>query len=158
MTTENRYFCIQRHDGQHVFISSKHMEIHADVFEWLQEAILLMDIPLDDYIKQSIEFNHMIGYTVCVDVDDTDTIVYATRKGRKWSSKLVLNREPEACNTLTVVLKRRGLNKLYLLTAYIGCVAEREEADFNLKNIDERKKSFNFWKNKALIYRKSDIE
>lgn len=63
---------------------------------------------------------------------------------------MVSNREPEICDTLTIILLKRK-NFYQLLTAYVGYLAEPEIWDKSIKSEEQKKKSINFWKNHALI-------
>lgn len=145
-------------DGNVLIISNQHMGLHQDVYPLLEEAFSLF-IPNDDIIqKVVVQFNRIIGTTTCVKTTPDDVIVYATRKNRKWPSRLVKNRDPEPSSEMTIVMKRCKGNIYRLLTAYIGKASEKEVADRNIRDHEELSASTAFWSCHALIYVEDEIQ
>lgn len=144
--------------GNILIISNQHMGLHQDVYPLLEEAFSLFT-PNEEIIqKVVVQFNRVIGTTTCVKTTPDDVIVYATRKNRKWTSRLVKNRDPEPSSEMTVVMKRCKGNIYRLLTAYIGGASEKEVADRNIRSPEELAASIAFWNCHALIYVEDDIQ
>jgi hypothetical protein len=145
-------------DGNILIVSHHHMSVHADVYDLLDEAFSLF-IPTQETIQKTvIKFDRVIGATVCVETTSDDEIIYATRKGRKWPSRMVKNRMPTPSDELTLVVKRCKNNIYRLLTAYIGGCSEREVDDHSIQTQEDKLISISFWSNHALIYHESDFE
>ncbi|MBE5819402.1 MAG: hypothetical protein E7310_01010 [Clostridiales bacterium] len=106
-----------------------------------------------------INFNRIIGKTNCVSVDKTDTVVMAYRHGRKGPTPMVLNREPEDCSSLTVILKKDHNSGNYILiTAFFGDSSEKEPWDPSIiSGSEEHQKAKDFWATHALVYDPSTI-
>ncbi len=140
-------------NGNVLMYSNKHMKVHSDVLEHLEKAFNLFNPTEESFQKVLIDLGEKVGFTTCVTVTDSDTIVYKTRHGRKWPSKMVLDREPVPCSTICLVIRRTRYNNVFrLLTAYFGIKSAREEHDFNVTDPDELLFVKEFWSNHALLY------
>lgn len=155
---DKKYNHIKFGDGNILIVSNHHMSVHADVYALLDEAVSLFNPTQESIQKTVIKFDRVIGATVCVETTDDDEIVYATRKGRKWPSRMVKNRMPMPSDELTLVVKLCKHNIYRLLTAYIGGFSEREIDDHNIKTQEDKRVSIHFWSNHALIYNEDDIQ
>lgn len=128
------------------------MEVHQDVLPYLTEAFNLCDLSEDKIQKISVNLNRIIGKQTCVPITKDDQTIYKIRKGRKWPSKFVLNREPIDTSYITMVIKKTKYDNIYrLITAYIGDKSEREEFDTNVTTEEEMKRVHEFWNNHALV-------
>ncbi len=147
-------------DGHNVFYSMYHLKVHADVTEHLEEAVSRIDTTGAPFIKVLVEFNRVIGKSTCVKVTSTDEFRYATRLGRKYPTRFVMNREPEPCSTVVVIMKLTPESEKYgyrLLTAYIGGLATKEVHDPKL-SYEEAHEANAFWSEHALIWDESTLE
>lgn len=134
------------------------MTVHQDVYPVLADAINQCVFTTDRIIKPTITFDQPIGLTTCVTVDESDDVFYATRKGRKWPTKFVRNRDPVPSNQLTLVLRTMKNPKIIrLLTAYVGGPSERETHDFNVTAPADIQRCKEFWATRALIFNPNDI-
>lgn len=133
-----------------------HNDVHPVDEELLKEAFLKIS-PCEDFIKKEISFNRLIGKNTCVNVDKTDTIIMAYRKGRLGPTPMVLNRVPEDCYTLVVVMRKIGDNEYSLRTTFIGKKAEREPWD-SIQDPEEFQRAKAFWSTHALIYDENIVE
>ena len=107
--------------------------------------------------KFVINFGHTIGYTTCVDIDNTDETVNVYRKGRKGWTRMVKNRQPKECSEITVIIRRfDGI--LILITAYIGASSPKEPWDPSIRTNKERVECAKFWSKHALIYDETLIQ
>jgi hypothetical protein len=136
-------------EGKIVFIN-KNSHIHGDIKNLLREAIPFVNFS-SSFIKSTVVFDRIIGYTHCVKTTESDTIYHEKRNERPGKSRMVLNRKPEICDKLTVILKEQIRNHYQVITSYIGDTAEPEPWDRCLKDSESRKKSAQFWNNHALI-------
>lgn len=94
------------------------------------------------------EFDRIIGEATCVQTSKSDTIVYAKRRGQNFYTPFVLDREPEPCNKVVVILKKDTDDDVYvLLSAYIGKWWVPEP-----QNPKETRGSDLFWRTHALIW------
>lgn len=128
-----------------------HNDVHPVDESLLREALLKIS-PSEDFVKEVIPFERVIGKTTCVNVDETDTIVMAYRKGRLGPTPMVLNREPSDCSSLVVILKKIGSTDYILRTTFIGGLSEREPWDPSIRDSEEQQKAEAFWHTHALIY------
>lgn len=133
-----------------------HNDVHPVDESLLREALLKIS-PSEDFIKEAIPFERVIGKTTCVSVDETDTIVMAYRKGRLGPTPMVLNRKPSDCSTLVVILKKMGNSDYILRTTFIGGLSEREPWDPSIADSEEQQRAEDFWSTHALIYDESII-
>jgi hypothetical protein len=126
--------------------------IHGDIVGLIKQIVETIENVVS-FEPIAYRFNRVIGKTLCVKRKEGDQVIMMNRFRRRGSSPIVLNREPEDCNTLTIVLMEVDdvdLGKIYiLLTAYIGEPAPPEPWDEKVKDIDY---SIDFWSKHALIW------
>lgn len=134
---------------------NSHNHLSEDLYQLISYVIKLYkkDIIGKDFIKLSHSFSYIIGKSTCVEVDEYDKIIYAKRKFRYGYSKFVLDREPEDCNNLIVILKRVSQDEYILITSFVGYLSEPEPWDKNATG-----NSINFWNNHALILNELSIK
>lgn len=129
------------------------MIAHSDVLQHLEKAFSLFCPTDENFQKVLVDLGDKVGFTTCVPVSDSDVIVYKTRHGRKWPSKMVIGRFPIPCSTICLVIKRTQFSNVFkLLTAYFGIKSAREEYDYNVTDPDELLFVKEFWSNHALLY------
>lgn len=101
-----------------------------------------------DFLVEEVYMGEPIGFSTCVETDETDEIVYAYRPKRTGPTRFVMNREPVSTEEVTVILKRtEEIGRMVLISAWAGGKAEPEPWDRNAT-----KASQTFWKGHALIW------
>jgi hypothetical protein len=143
-------------DGVVVDIPVSHLKQHSDVLEHLGLVISGITTGNQSVIKEEIDMGRVIGTTDCVKTDRFDDIVYAQREGRPWTTRFVLDREPEPCSHITVVMKRNG-DQYKLLTAYIGRMAEKEPDDLSIRDNHEYMRAKHYWDSHALVWGRQEV-
>lgn len=137
-------------DGQPIF-NRVNSHLHSGIEPILGRIAEQIHCQDRVFIQQEISFDAVIGKNILVRLNAGDEIVYAVRKGRTGYTKFVLNREPEECRTVAIVLK--GVESGYLImTAYIG-----ELSGFKFWDEDATAYSLSIWDNHALIYGHEDV-
>jgi cold shock CspA family protein len=126
--------------------------IHQGIGSKLEEIIKLVSCEERSFLIQQIDYPEDVGKSTCVEVSDNDEIVYAKRDGRKGFTKFVMDRQPEATNSISIVLKKTQ-DFYTIITAYYGKHAEAEPWDERANN-----NSINFWKNHALLFGSEPID
>ena len=99
-------------------------------------------------IEQVVELGHPIGYQECVETNDSDSIVYLQRSGRKRQSRFAIGRSPEPCSTVFIVLRKikTAQNVYQIITSYVGTKSGKEPWDRRATDSDAE-----FWRNHALV-------
>lgn len=132
-----------------VVVDREVSHIHSDARYLLEDALSKIEFPknLDRYVA-IVEYDHVIGKSRLVKVDEGDKIFYAQRQNRTGLSKLVKDREAEDCKSVTVVLEKSksDKNKAVLMTIYIGEPAPNEPYDKQLSA-----EEIEYWKQSALV-------
>lgn len=143
-------------DGVVVDVPVDHLKQHIDVMAHL--GLVVSGITAGDQriIKTEIDMGRVIGTTDCVKTDRYDDVVYARREGRAWDTRFVLDREPEPCSHITVVMKRNG-DQYKLLTAYIGRMAEKEPDDLSIRDNLEFMRAKHYWDSHALVWGRQEV-
>jgi len=126
--------------------------IHIDLDSYLPALIENISNNVEDNIEIEHEYPHVIGKSQCVRTDNSDTIMYGKRKGRKGYSRFVLNRQPEDCKSVFAIFKKNE-NGYLIITIFIGKKAGREPWDPNATSSDKV-----FWENHALILNMETIQ
>ena len=109
------------------------------------------------FIEEEVEFAHPVGETSCVTTTSDDVVVYAPRIGRNGLTRFVLDRRPEACNKVYVVLKRIEGGQYLLITAFVGKRAQPEPFDEKAfsharDRSQARRDAEIFWSQHALLF------
>ena len=86
-------------------------------------------------------------YTTCVEVNNTDKIMWYYRGDRRYASPIVTGRLPERTNKLSIVCRVTN-NEIIIITAFYGNLAPKEPATCTK---DELYESIDFWSTHALI-------
>lgn len=142
--------------------------IHNDspkFMKYLANALLQIESNGRDSIEQEIQFDHVIGKTICVEAKSGDEIIFAQRKGRVGFSRFVKNREAEDCYSLFVVLKKAEEDPgcYVITTAFIGHLSFPEPWDENAFSKREnsakaRQDSIEYWSTHALVWESEEIK
>lgn len=99
------------------------------------------------HIAQAVEFDHPVGYNECVITTENDRVVYLQRHQRANVTRFALDRVPEPCNTVYVILDQIGdTDRFIFRTAYVGIKSGREPWDSFATAEDVE-----FWKTHALV-------
>lgn len=129
--------------------------IHPGVVPLLLDALSRIESSGRQFLVEEVDFGRPIGQTVCVRTGAEDQIVFAKRPRRFGHSRFVLNRTPEECSCVVVILKKAEDNEstYVLITAFIGHRAEPEPWDRNATE-----KSAVFWSSQALVFDTEPIQ
>ena len=131
-----------------VVVDRPRSHLHPEVIGLLPEALSRISLDGDEFTKIRVDFGRVIGVRTCVETTDADQILYAQRPKRWGLTRFVLNREPEPCSSVVVILKWVEDKGCYLLiTAFIGELSEPEPWDRNATPESTR-----FWSSHALIW------
>jgi len=126
--------------------------VHDNLTAKLPEIIGELTCNDQKTVVQEICFPYIIGKTKCVEVTNSDKIVYARRIGRNGSTKFVMNRTCPPSDRVSIVI-RKNRNHYEISTCYVGAKSEVEPYDGKATD-----NSFLFWKNHALIYKSEPID
>ena len=121
--------------------------------ELLQGALKRVETT-DMFHVETVDFDHVVGFSTCVTINEGDQVVMAIRKGRQGPTPMVLGRQAEPCKAVTVVLKKDYREGYYvLITAFVGEAAEKEPWDRSLlPGSPEHERCVEFWRTHALIF------
>ncbi len=112
-------------------------------------------------IIKEINFHRIIGLTPFVRTTTEDIIVYARRKGIKFPTRFVKNRDPEPTRFFTVFLRRYESEPVYWVdTAFIGTgkgVIEPNEDDHLAPKGAERDRAKLYWSRHAWVWEPEKI-
>ena len=136
-------------NGKLIFDSNGHAINHCgyDLLKAVLEKMDLSSIEPNGQIEDTVFFDHPIGYHECVETTESDKIIYLQRLGRARVTRFVLDRVPEPCNSVFVVIGRvADTNRFVFRTAFVGSKSAREPWDKNANREDVQ-----FWKHHALI-------
>lgn len=128
----------------------KHMKAHKDMITMLPDLVDRLTPSNHPGIQVAeIEFGKVIGASDCVQTDETDTIVFKCRPGRRQPSRMVLNRLPEPTTKISVVYVMNG-QTVHVISAWFGGLSPKEPHDQSM-TAAEAAESRKFWANHALI-------
>jgi hypothetical protein len=124
--------------------------LHADVVRLLPEALGKINSAGRVFLVEEVDFGQQIGETTCVATGPGDEIVFVKRPKRWGHTRFVLNRTPEACSSVVIILKKaEDFDGGYvLITAFVGHRPEPEPWDRNATP-----RSREFWETHALVWR-----
>lgn len=123
--------------------------LHESVLDILSEALSRVNLTTEIFAVEQVDFDRVVGETICVATSDADEIVFAQRPRRGGLTRFVKNRQPESCSSVVLILKKtEDIDETFvLITAFIGEVAEPEPWDENATE-----KSVEFWNTHALVW------
>jgi hypothetical protein len=137
----------------------------SGVPEPLLLAVLAQIVATGQFIKEAVDMLRIVGAATCVPVQVTDTFVYASRPGKTWRTRFVLDRIAEPTQFVTVLLAPNVPGRVgpyNLLASYFGEVSPPEVDDENAfrREADAEKartEARTFWQTRALILGADDI-
>src|SRR3989344_2441806 len=118
-------------DGEIIIIdkeTEEHLIAHPEVLTFLKEAILKITLTNADRnissVSKEVDFRRNIGINNFVEtkeISPEDTMLFAYRKARKFSTHVVTDRIGENCSAMVVQIRfDKTIKKWFLMTAYIG--------------------------------------
>ena len=150
--------------GEHVVIpANSHLLVHKEDGILARLPDLLAQIDGDDadkrgFIEKVFTFDEPVGNSICVTTSDKDEITYARRlkpDGKPYygPSRFVMNREPEPCNQIILVLKAENEEKTSyrVVTGYVG-YKTHEPYDRFATPADKE-----FWRTHALVWGSASV-
>ena len=155
-TRQGLHFLGNTANGLPVFDrANSHYAEHGFSEEILKEALSKV-IQTSQFEKHVVNMGEQVGFTNCVSVSDEDQVVMAVRKNRFGPTPMVLNRRPEPCNSVVIILKK-GVDSegeyFILITSFVGEGSEPEPWDRQLViGSKEHQAAVLFWQTHALIY------
>lgn len=135
-----------------------HSHLHEGVVRLLPDALAKINSEGREFLVDVVGFDQPIGETTCVATAAGDQVIYAKRPKRWGHSRFVLNRTPESCSSLVVILKAGGNGDDYvLITAFVGHRPQPEPWDQRAfaqqPNPQEAERlSREFWAQRALVW------
>jgi len=145
-----------------VVVDRHRSHLHNGVACLLPDALARIESLGREFLVEEVVFDRPIGETVCVATAADDQIVYAKRPGRWGNSRFVLNRTPESCSALVVILKAVGCGEYVIVTAFIGHRPEPEPWDrrnFSQQAdpADAERRARKFWASHALVWGSEEV-
>lgn len=141
-----------------VYVAMEHLKQHESVLPYLQEALSKVWTHADAHIKVTLDMGRVVGKSDLVATTENDEIVYAVRTGRGWPTRFAKNRESHDSQFITVIMRRSGMDRYRLVTAFIGKGAEREPGDPTLRTEHDLRVSEQFWANHALVWGSQEVK
>lgn len=146
------------HDQKLVFVTPNSMIARAAV-PYVQSALARLTTYNRHNVVREVEFDHPIGNTFVVETTPDDRVVWAQRIGHSGWSRCVLDREPEPCNFITIVMKAYSGNKNHYRLNLV-CVGRRRQKEFQELHSHREDKDFtllvklsrSYWANHAFIF------
>lgn len=138
-----------------------HVTSHIQSRELIRQALSKVEQEFDEEIRaRVVEFDHVIGYTNCVEVSEDDEVFFAIREQRDTPIPMVRGHKPKPCSSMVVVLKPLPKNRAFqLVTAFVGEKSEPSPWSLRLrKGSPEYRASVEFWKKHALIYEGESVK
>ncbi len=133
--------------GEYVFDRPR-SHMHSGVAPLLPEALAWIESRDRNVIIEEIDLGRIVGKKHCIETTENDRIIFDQRPGRKGLTRFVLDREPEDCSSVSVILKLDDHADIYIcLSAYIGTRSEPEPWDAYATPESE-----SFWTNHALVW------
>ena len=129
--------------------------LHKGVKKLLPELLSKYEVT-EDFRIITHDFGKVVGRSYCVETRPTDRITFMKRPNRQGRTRFVLNRKPEFCNFVTIMLSKKE-DGYIILTAFVGKRSEPEIWDERAFEKDERGynaakvASNEFWSTHALI-------
>ncbi len=141
---------------------NSHLSGKNGVGRFLSEALGRIESAGREFFIEEVDFGQVIGEIVCVATRPGDRIIYAKRPKRFGYSRFVMDRMPEPCSTLVVILKAGDFDQYVLITAFVGKRPQPEPWD--VRNFSQQpnpqeaeRLAREFWGNHALIWGAEEI-
>lgn len=132
--------------------------------ELLKEGLRKIQFPKwVKFEKFELNFHRPIGLSRCVSITKEDQVVMVYRKGKEGMTPMVLNRNAEPSEWLSIVLRKdydlANANQLTLISSFIGSGRTPEPWDKRLRKHSKAKAAAEaFWETHAFIYDESLID
>lgn len=135
--------------------AATHIEDKPNLQELVVEILNTLELNGQE-VKRYFDMGRAVGTSDVVEVDDTDTLVYGTRKNRVNDGLVpfVKTREPQPCPYVTVHLVPRA-GHYVLLSTWIGTVGNDDEPFPQAPDATPR--SAEFWSKRAFVYGSQEI-
>ena len=161
-TRQGLHFLGKTANGVPVFDrANSHFADHGFSEETMKGALSRIT-QTSQFEKHVVNMGEQVGFTNCVAISDKDQVVMAVRKKRFGPTPMVLNREPEPCNSVVIILKKGydGEGEYFIMiTAFVGEGSEPEPWDRQLiPGSKEHQKAVLFWQTHALLYDEEMID
>lgn len=132
-----------------VVVDRYNSHLREDAACFLPSALARINGQGRSFLAEEVDFGQPIGETMCVSTGPGDRIVYAKRPKRFGHTRFVVNRLPESCSSLVVILvaAKEAPGLYVLISAFIGRKAEPEPWDKNATA-----GSVAFWNTHALVW------
>ena len=136
--------------------------LHEGVARLLPDALARIESGGGGFFVEEVDFGRPIGETTCVATAAGDEVIYAKRPKRLGHTRFVLNRTPEPCSSLVIILKAGGDGEYVLITAFIGHRPQPEPWDRKnfLQQPDPQKAerlAREFWSSHALVWGSEEV-
>jgi len=145
--------------GEQVFtLSHSHLGQHPELDEdpeLLKRALARIVLTPEKFerggwLMFEVNFDEPVGKGSVVERREGDVYIWAVPKRRDMYRVYVTNREPEPCDTVSVIIRwRQEFQGYELRTAFVGCLPALYEAD-KIKNVYLRR--YKFWSRYVLVY------
>ena len=124
-------------------------EKFAKISQFLDSALLRIRSEGRRRITETVNLERVLGTVSVLETGPDDEIVWAQRRGKRWLSRFVKNRAPEATSLITVLLVAAAHGGYKLVDAYLGPFVPYEKT--NPKHGHNRV-SREFWDNHAFLW------
>ena len=128
----------------------EHLQAHPEVGSVLEEAVSVVRFPRGEFARLEARLGRVIGHDSLV--ADTESCLFALRKGREKASRVSLKRAPESKKVSLVAYWDEERELHVLIAAWVGILAPREPWDPNISSRREFQESLNFWSSHALMW------
>lgn len=134
--------------------TEEHLLAHPEVMGLLEEARTLItdEDANSDFALSLVDFGRVIGTNNCV--IDHESRMFAYRVGRNAPTRVTITKQGTPCSTMVVIHMpdKMDTTKRFLITAFIGTLAEKEPHDKSIQTNDELKKALEFWSSHAIVW------
>jgi len=132
-----------------VVVDRCNSHLREDAARFLPDALARIGAKGREFLIEEVDFGRPIGETICILTGPEDSIMYAKRPKRLGHTRFVMNRAPEPCSSLVVILMaaKEAPGLYVLISAFIGRKAEPEPWDKNATA-----GSVAFWNTHALVW------
>lgn len=152
----------QLQSGEEV-VDRYNSHLHNGISALLPEVLVQVESKGRKFFIEEVNLGRIVGESICVATKPDDQIVFAKRLNRFGHTRFVMNRVPEPCSTVVIILKAAdGQLNYVLVTAFIGTRPEPEPWDrraFSLQSnsAEAEHQSRAFWGSHALVWGHEEI-
>ena len=130
--------------------TQKHLQAHPEVGAVLEEAVSAARFPRGEFARLEVGLGRVVGHDSLV--VDTESCLFALRKGREKASRASLKGAPESERISLVAYWDEERELHVLIAAWVGILAPREPWDPNISSHREFQESLAFWNSHALVW------